>query len=54
MGVDVFLGWVSALRGRERGKGGRKEGREGITHHTSEKLVEIIMGHFVTNTHIGG
>ena len=32
----------------------REEVREGNTHHTSEKLVEIIMGHFVTNTHIRG
>jgi hypothetical protein len=47
LGVDVFLGWFSAL-------GGRKGRRKGSTHHTSEELVEIIMGHLVTNTHVGG
>ena len=50
LGVDVFLGWFLALGGGER----RKGARVGSTHHTSEELVEIIMGHLVTNTHVGG
>ena len=44
---DGFQCW---WKGREGEEGGREES----THHAGKELIEIIMGHFVANTDVGG